>query len=56
MIYEVLEVFGEGLGTISEMGASKRALESGLKMPFCSFGEIFVILRVPLGGHLGSKF
>ena len=55
MIYEVLEVFGEGLGTISEMGASKRALESGLKMQFCRFGEIFVILRVPLGGHLGSK-
>ena len=55
MIFEVLEVFGDDLETLSEMGAAKRALERGLRVPFCRFGEIFEILRVPLGGHLGSK-
>jgi hypothetical protein len=56
MIFEVLEVLGEGLGTLSEMKAARRALERCLRVPFCRFGEIFEILRVPLGGHLGSKF
>ena len=56
MIFEVLEVLGEGLGTLSEMKAAKRALERCLRVPFCRFCEIFEILRVPLGGHLGSKF
>ena len=56
MIFEVLEVFGDALETLSEMGAAKRALERGLRVPFCRFCEIFEILRVPLGDHLGSKF
>ena len=56
MIFEVLEVLGEALETLSEMGAAKRALERCLRVLFCRFGEIFEILRVPLGGHLGSKF
>ena len=56
MIFEVLEVLGEGLGTLSEMKAAKRALERCLRVPFCRFGEIFEILRVSLGGHLESKF
>ena len=53
MIFEVLEVLGEGLGTLSEMKAAKRVLGRCLRVPFCRFGEIFEILRVPLGGHLG---
>ena len=56
MIFEVMEVLGEGLETLSEMKAAKRALERCLRVPFCRFGEIFEILRVPLGDHLGSKF
>ena len=56
MLFEVLEVLGNDLETLSEMEAAKRALERGLRVPFCRFGEIFEILRVPLGGHLGSKF
>ena len=47
MIFEVLEVLGEGLETLSEMEAAKRALERCLRVPFCRFGEIFEILRVP---------
>ena len=46
MIFEVLEVLGEGLETLSEMEATKRALERCLRVPFCRFGEIFEILRV----------
>ena len=56
MIFEILEVLGEDLETFPGMKAAKRALERCLRMPFCRFGEIFEILRVPLGGHLGSKF
>ena len=56
MIFEVMEVLGEGLETLSEMEAAKRALERCLRVPFCWFGEISEILRVPLGDHLGSKF
>ena len=56
MIFEVLEVFGDDLETLSEMRAAKRALERCLRVSFCRFGEIFEILRVSLGGHLGSKF
>ena len=55
MIFEVLEVFGDGLGTLSEMEAAKRALERGLRVSFCRFCEIFEISRVPVGDHLGSK-
>ena len=55
MIFEVLEVLGDDLESLSEMGATKRAIERGLRVPFCRFGEIFEILRVPLGGHLKSK-
>ena len=55
MIFEVLEVLGNDLETLSEMEAAKRALERCLRVPFCRFGEIFEILRVPLGDHLGSK-
>ena len=56
MIFEVMEVLGEGLETLSEMEAAKRALERCSRVPFCRFGEIFEISRVPLGDHLGSKF
>ena len=56
MIFEVLEVPGDDLKTLSEMEAAKGALERCLRVPFCRFGVIFVILRVPLGGHLESKF
>ena len=56
MIFEVLEVLGNDLETLSEMETAKRALERGLRLPFCRFGEIFEILRVPLGGHFGLKF
>ena len=55
MIFEVLEVFGDDLKTLSEMKAAKRALQEGFRVPFCRFGVIFVILRVPLGGHVASK-
>ena len=55
MIFEVLEVLGHDLETLSEMKAAKGALERRSRVPFCRFGEIFEILRVPLGGHLGSK-
>ena len=55
MIFEVLEVLGNDLEALSEMEAAKRALERCLRVPFCRFGEIFEILRVPLGDHLGSK-
>ena len=56
MIFDVLEVPGDDLETLSEMGAAKRALERGLRVPFCRFGRIFEILRVPLGGHFRLKF
>ena len=56
MIFEVLEVPGDDLKTLSEMEAAKRALERCSRVPFCRFGEIFEILRVPLGHHLGLKF
>ena len=56
MIFEVREVLGEGLGTLSEMKAAKGALERCSRLPFCRFSEIFEILRVSLGGHLVSKF
>ena len=56
MIFEVMEVLGEGLETLSEMEAAKRVLERCLRVPFCRFGEIFEILRVSLGSHLGSTF
>ena len=56
MIFEVLEVLGDDLETFSEMKAAKGALERRLRLPFCRFGEIFEILRVPLGGLFGSKF
>ena len=55
MIFEVLEVLGDDLGPRSEMKAAKGALERCLRTQFCKFGEIFEILRVLLGGHLGSK-
>ena len=55
MIFEVLEVPGDDLKTVSEMKVGKRALEVSLRLPFCRFCQIFEILRVPLGGHLGSK-
>ena len=55
MIFEVLEVLGEGLETLSEMEAAKRALERCLRVPFCRFGEIFEILKVSLGGNLAQK-
>ena len=55
MIFEVLEVLGDDLETLSEMKAAKGALERCSRAPFSRFGEIFEILRVPLGGHLGSK-
>ena len=55
MIFEVLEVLGNDLETLSEMETAERAFERGLRVPFCRFGEILEILRVPLGGHLGSK-
>ena len=56
MIFEVLEVPGDDLEAISEMKAGKGGLEGRLRLPFCRFGQIFEILRVPLGSHLGSKF
>ena len=56
MIFEILEVLGNDLETLSEMEAAKRALERGSRVPFCRFGEFFEISRVPLGGQFGSKF
>ena len=56
MIFEVLEVLGDDLETLSEMEAAKRALERGLRVPFCRFCEIFEISRVPVGGHFRLKF
>ena len=56
IVFEVPEVSGDDLETISEMKVGKRALEGRLRVPFCRFGQIFEILRVPLGGHFGSKF
>ena len=56
MIFEVLELLGDGLETFPGMKAAKRALERGLRVPFCRFDEIFEILGVPLGGHFESKF
>ena len=50
MIFEVLEVIGNDLETLPEMEAAKGAFERCLRVPFCRFGEIFEILRVPLGG------
>jgi len=55
MIFEVLEVLGDDLETLSAMKAAKGALEWCSGPSFCRFGQIFEILRVPLGGHLGSK-
>ena len=55
IILEVLEVFGDGLETLSEMKATKRALERCLRLPFCRFDEILEILRVPVGSHFRSK-
>ena len=55
MIFEVLEVLGDDLETLSEVKAAKGAFERCLKVEFCRFSKIFEILRVPLGGHLGSK-
>ena len=54
--FEVLEVFGDDLETLSEMETAKRVLERGLRVPFCRFGQILEILRVLLGGHLGSNY
>ena len=56
IIFEVPEVSGDDLETISEMKAGKGALEGRLRVPFCRFGQIFEILRVPLGDHFESKF
>ena len=56
MIFEVLEVLGDDLETLSAMKAAQRALERCSRLPFCRFGEIFEMLRVPLGDYLGSKF
>ena len=50
MIFDVLEVPGDDLETLSDMKAAKEALERCSRVPFCTFGEIFEILRVPLGG------
>ena len=55
MIFEVLEVLGDDLEPRSEMKAAKGALERCSRQPVCRFGQIFEILRVPLGDHLGSK-
>ena len=38
IIFEVLEVLGDDLETISEMKAGKGALEECLRLPFCRFG------------------
>ena len=55
IIFELPEVPGDDLETISEMKAAQRPLERCLSFQFCRFCQIFEILRVPLGGHLGSK-
>ena len=55
MIFEVLEVLGDDLEAFPGMRAAKRALERCLWVSFCRFGEIFEILKVPSGRHLGSK-
>ena len=41
MIFEVLEVPGDDLETLSEMKGSKGALERCSRLPFCRSGEIF---------------
>ena len=51
----IFEVLGDALETLSAMKAAKVALERCSTLPFCRFCEIFEILRVPLGGNLGSK-
>ena len=56
MIFEVLEVLGDDLEIFSAMTAAKVVLGRCSRLPFCRFGEIFEILRVPLAGNLGSKF
>ena len=56
MIFEVLEVPGDDLETLSEMKAAKGALEWCSRVPFCRFGQIFEILRIPLEGYFESKF
>ena len=56
MIFEVLEVLGNDLETLSEMKAGNGALERRLRLSFCRFGQIFEILRIALGGHLESKY
>ena len=55
MIFEVLEVPGDDLEAISEMKAGKGGLEGRLRVPFCRFGQIFEILRVPWGGNFWLK-
>ena len=41
IIFEVLEVLGDDLETLSEMKAAKWALEKCLRVSFCRFDEIF---------------
>ena len=56
IIFEVLEVSGEDLETLSETKGDKGALERRLRLPFCRFGQIFEILRVPLGDYFALNF
>ena len=55
IFFKVLEVPGEDLETLSETKAGKGALERRLRLSFCRFGQIFEILRVPLGGNFWLK-
>ena len=41
LIFEVLEVLGDDLETLSEMKGANGALERCLRVRFCRFGEIF---------------
>ena len=56
IFFEVPEVFGDDLETISEMKAAKGDLEGRLRVPFCRFGQIFEIFRVSLGDNSWLKF
>ena len=40
MFFEVLEVLGDDLEILSEMETGNRALERGLRMQFCRFGQL----------------
>ena len=55
IIFEVLEVPGDDLETLSETKAGKGTLEARLRPAFFRFYQIFEILRVPWETILGQN-